>query len=382
MNLNFCHRIVISTVTIFLIISVSAEVLSFQANVNTAVISGTVVDNSTGEPLLSTNVYLSNTLMGTASDSSGAFKIRRIPLGKYRLVVSYIGYETEVRTVEIESSKEFTFNFRLKQSVDQMPEIVISAKQQKEWKKNLKRFEQEFLGLSPNADKCRILNPEVLFFEIDDDSREFSADALDILIIENNALGYKLKINLLEFIITSESVDYRFEPLFEEMIPDDLKEVIKWKENRLKIYKGSLKHFLISLTEGRANEEGFITAFNDNLPPNINMELVVNPDSLLVDTGRPFEKRFNFTDVSDILMVQYNPDKDSKFIEVFIPHKDGGYAKMKVPAVRSWLVIAREPAVFNINGVFEKPKHVIQQGYWTYHRIADLLPFEYRPDKK
>ncbi|MFQ5640117.1 MAG: TonB-dependent receptor domain-containing protein [bacterium] len=53
---------------------------------------GKLVDAETGEPLIGANVFLEGTMIGAASDLDGNFDIKRVPPGKYTLIVSMIGY--------------------------------------------------------------------------------------------------------------------------------------------------------------------------------------------------------------------------------------------------------------------------------------------------
>lgn len=59
-------------------------------------IKGTVVNESTGAPIAGTSVFISNTSKGTVSNSNGYFELTDVPAGKHELVVSSIGYETNV----------------------------------------------------------------------------------------------------------------------------------------------------------------------------------------------------------------------------------------------------------------------------------------------
>ena len=64
------------------------------------VIQGTVQD-SFGEPLWGSNVYLVGTSFGASTDSTGFYRIDNIPIDKYTLVCDYIGYRTEKKNIYI-----------------------------------------------------------------------------------------------------------------------------------------------------------------------------------------------------------------------------------------------------------------------------------------
>ncbi|UCE07986.1 MAG: carboxypeptidase-like regulatory domain-containing protein, partial [bacterium] len=60
-------------------------------------ISGQVVDQTTGKPLVGVNIIVQGTSFGAATDSDGRFTIQKIPPGIYTIVASMIGYHQETR---------------------------------------------------------------------------------------------------------------------------------------------------------------------------------------------------------------------------------------------------------------------------------------------
>lgn len=58
-------------------------------------ISGQIVDELTGSPLVGATVIIANSapLIGTTSDDQGFFQLRAVPLGRQALEVSYLGYQ-------------------------------------------------------------------------------------------------------------------------------------------------------------------------------------------------------------------------------------------------------------------------------------------------
>ncbi len=56
-------------------------------------ISGTVIEQGTGEALIGVNIFIRGTNFGAASDIDGNFTIRNIRPGSYNVEVSYIGYD-------------------------------------------------------------------------------------------------------------------------------------------------------------------------------------------------------------------------------------------------------------------------------------------------
>ena len=65
---------------------------SFTAAGTTGKISGKVVDQETGEPLIGCNVIISEIALGAATNLDGTYFILNVPPGSYTLRASMIGY--------------------------------------------------------------------------------------------------------------------------------------------------------------------------------------------------------------------------------------------------------------------------------------------------
>ena len=60
----------------------------------TGSIRGFVYDKKTGEPVIYCNTYLEGTNLGSPTDLNGLYNISKVPNGNYKIVISYIGYDT------------------------------------------------------------------------------------------------------------------------------------------------------------------------------------------------------------------------------------------------------------------------------------------------
>jgi hypothetical protein len=56
-------------------------------------VSGSITDATTGEPLIGANVFLEGTSLGAATDFEGNYFINDVPIGSYKLIANYIGYD-------------------------------------------------------------------------------------------------------------------------------------------------------------------------------------------------------------------------------------------------------------------------------------------------
>ena len=74
---------------------------------NKVVLSGTVTDRH-GIPLPQVTIAVENTTIGTYTDDNGRYSLPVTP-GKYTLVVSFIGYQTSKRTLNLQQDKKVNF---------------------------------------------------------------------------------------------------------------------------------------------------------------------------------------------------------------------------------------------------------------------------------
>jgi len=87
-------------------------------------IRGTIKDVSNGETLLGATVFLKGTTQGTITNEYGFFSLTA-PKGNYSLMISYLGYES--LTKEVELNTDLTLNFELIESTTALKEVIIVA---------------------------------------------------------------------------------------------------------------------------------------------------------------------------------------------------------------------------------------------------------------
>jgi TonB-dependent receptor len=93
----------------------------------TGSISGRVIDKTTNAALPGANVVLEGTSFGAASNLDGNYNIRSIPVGKYTVTVSYIGYNSTSVQVDITADKTLEQNFALIAKSVESKEVVVTA---------------------------------------------------------------------------------------------------------------------------------------------------------------------------------------------------------------------------------------------------------------
>ena len=95
-------------------------------NKPTQTIRGVVIDSQTGMPIEFASIILENSGSGSTTDSLGRFGIKAVPVGRYNMRVSYLGYKTKIMPeIVVSSSKETTLEILLSEDVQALNEIVV-----------------------------------------------------------------------------------------------------------------------------------------------------------------------------------------------------------------------------------------------------------------
>jgi len=89
-------------------------------------LTGTVTDARTGESLPGVNVLIEELERGASTDVAGEFSVSNIPFGTYTVRVTYIGYETQSRDIEINSA-EVVLNVELEEDLVGMEEVIVTG---------------------------------------------------------------------------------------------------------------------------------------------------------------------------------------------------------------------------------------------------------------
>ena len=95
---------------------------------------GMVVDGDSKYPIPYATVRLSDKEgMGTTTDSLGRFTIPQVPVGRHTVEAAFMGYEPGIfREILVTSAKEVYLEIPLKESVNELSEVVVRARTNKE----------------------------------------------------------------------------------------------------------------------------------------------------------------------------------------------------------------------------------------------------------
>ena len=90
-------------------------------------LAGHTIDKTTGEHLPFVAISVDGTNIGTASDGSGHFILRNLPVGHQKITVTLLGYKTQTREVEIIPGRTVEAHFELEPEAIEMNSIVVTA---------------------------------------------------------------------------------------------------------------------------------------------------------------------------------------------------------------------------------------------------------------
>ena len=108
-------KIVLIFFVLFLLLKVNAQ----------NQVKGKVKDKN-NQPLIGATVFLPELNKGTTTNQSGEYLISNIPGGKMKIQFSYIGYNTEIKTIEISQGKNM-IEVSLSPAVIESQEVVITG---------------------------------------------------------------------------------------------------------------------------------------------------------------------------------------------------------------------------------------------------------------
>jgi hypothetical protein len=383
------------------------------ARAQSVAITGKVFDADTKAPVAGASVFLSSSSFGTSTSADGTFALNGLRAGQYILVVTAVGYESNTQTILL-NTESVKLDIGLSIKVTQLKEVKITSISKSDKKAALKRFKEEFIGTDKNAGDCKIINPDVLSFAFYEDKRVLEASTNEFLVIENNALGYRIKYMLKNFKsnLNTGDVTYAGSQVFEEMDGGDSKKK-RWHKRRDEAYYGSARHFYRALGKDSLAAAGFkiyrlTRQFNTRRPPeNVIDENIqkfryssmdstfywmgvknsshytrqkligrgqVAVSSIVQPTDRPGLSALVF---HDHLYVVYTKKWETTFFrDVYrVPH-DLNYATTIVSYTGDNHVL-----LFDKNGsiIGDSP---LYEGTWSQARLSTLLPVDYTPYEK
>ncbi len=340
-------------------------------------INGQVRDSTTNVPISGVNVFLSGTNLGGVTDLDGFYMIDRIPIGSYEVIFSHLSYDMVLTDAELMTQGVLTVNAQMAMASRMLDTLEVVSKRLiglDERGKYVRIFEDEFLGRSVNAQKCVLMNPDVLDFIYDRKEDKLEVFALEPIVVINELLGYEITYYFDIFQKVGEFVNFYGKARFRNLKPENGKEERKWLKNRIKVYHGSFLHFRRALIADELKKEQFrmelILADNIESVPDTPSKEVLRDDLL-----RELADNTYTLDFDGFLMVTYRRKPDESYNSQFFNR--AGSREFQ----HSFISLNDTTVVLKSNGRMEYPG-MATFGYWYWERIADILPENYYPENE
>ena len=364
MNINFMKVVVTLLCSFFYMQSFSQ---------NNFTVSGKVLNQQSGLPMPAASVFAQNTTLGTVTDDNGNFKLS-LPQGGYDLVITFTGYRTESKRITTADANEnITINLKEKEKELETIAIISTNEVTDGLAKYGVFFNEEFIGKTDNSKRTTIQNPDVLHFFYSKKKNRLKITATEPLIIKNEALGYNIKYTIDSFTheYNSGTSIYTGFPLYEEMQGDSTQKLV-WETNRKAAYNGSLLHFMRSVYNKDLKTQQFEIQF------------------IISQNGKD-----NAIKIKDAYAaINYEKDDSTQTVEILPNQKDVGILFMgDKPSVAYLTDHPTEPKDFKFsilsfkpnesiiieqNGYFYDQNDISISGYWTWDKVGEQLPYDYR----
>ena len=353
-------------------------VTTYQAQDNT--ITFNILEHDIEQPIEAAHVFLLNSTIGSISDAQGKCNLSWPNNFAGQLVVSHIAFENVILSIDELEIVDGSCVISLKANNSSFNEIVVTSKRDSKWKKHFNTFQNTFLGTGKEAEKCEILNPQVLRF--DSNKERFKATATAPLKIRNDYLGYDIEYLLDELIVEADgSKSYKGQARFTDLYGEEIPRSISKKRNRL--FLASRRHFFQTLINDSIHELPYEVTTNTYLNGHFIEQSKPSRNELLVFDEISGFYKFYFSDFLQVVNFNYKSyvEGESKKItgiesSRFNSTQTGGVTRMDFPIsqlykISPYLLLDPYGNIYNTSDVKE-------YGFWAELRMASMLPLNYK----
>lgn len=358
-------------------------------------ITGTVVSGRDGKPLGFATVFINNTSKGGTTTEGGNFSIGGIVPGRYELIASYVGYETVSSFLDV-NTEDVKIKIVLQPKATVLKAFEVKRDPNRE--ANIKKFRDTFIGKTAFAKTCMITNDEILDIGYDKREQALKASTDDYLVIVNEALGYKIRFLLKQYVNSDidHTISYYGYAFYESMTTKNKALLRQWRTNREAVFHGSSLHFFRSLIKGNTEEEGFVVNeivrrprqhgyVKDTIVKNGKIMLnrdAYSDDSDYVNYRMPTPLRpVDLMKPSDTLEDKYELHCENMLLVSYTKELEAGkYARLmgRLPRQQESMIRFMQPdCTFSKDGVCVNPLAMIYSGYWSWEKLADQVPYDY-----
>lgn len=120
------YNLIRKSASLLVVLLVFGLALGAEVQAQQGTVTGTVVDSTNGEPLPGVNVVVQGTQQGTTTGGEGEYSFSVQP-GSNVLEVSFVGYASETREVQVDAGETVTADFSLSPSDVALDNVVVTA---------------------------------------------------------------------------------------------------------------------------------------------------------------------------------------------------------------------------------------------------------------
>jgi len=340
-----------------------------------ATLTGQVKDAETGEPLPFCSVFVNNTTVATVTDLDGRYTLSGLDAVPLEIGFSFLGYTAQTRQITLKPGATLTINLSMVPLAQELSEQEVKASRDKSWERDLRKFQNLFIGTDEAASQTTLLNPWVIDFPVPTDKGSFIAQADQPIELENRYLGYKITFNLKEFVDSPTAYRIVGAARFELLPAETEAQQALWERNRATIYQRSPMNLFRALLKGTQEREGFYL-YGDKAGGSASMNL--RTDIFANELGKsvvPYK--------ADPLVIPGSTTGEYLLqlkgrIEI---HYQKGFAQANTyrdaPYPISWLEVKNGQVRVRENGMVLNPEDLVFSGDMDRKRISNLLPLDY-----
>ncbi len=312
-------------------------IASLSAIAQTAQLSGTVSD-AQGQSLPGITVVLVGTVQGAATDAQGQYTIANLKPGSYQVQVSGIGYQRQVKPVQLSAGQQLKLNFSLEEDSEQLDEVVVTGKTEAAQKRE-EPIKIEVIDVEQVVQQSNSL-PQLINLTAGVKVRQTAGVASETEVNINGLQG-----NAIRFFKNGIPTDYLGQAFQLHLVPTGL-------ISNVEIYKGVLPIELgadalggaVNITT-REHEQNHLTAtyelgsFNSHigtistnyLVPNTKFHLGLSAYALYSDNDYAFDAPFRVPETQESYTEQVNRFHDavqSQFVQGVIGLQNARWADL------------------------------------------------------
>ncbi len=225
--------------------------LNFSAAISQTVISGTVFDEKTNEPLEGVSIYFDGSTFGVVTNSNGYFELPVDEKINSALVISFLGYSD---IVVPDPYNKGNWKIYLKEKAIALEGVTLKADPFTRAQK-MRAFKAQFLGSNINGRSCKIVNEDAIWLSYDVTTNQLLASSDVPIIIKNELLGYENRYTMVDFFVrynrrtlssfAVQETYYAGTSFFK----DKQKNKKKYLKRRNATYQGSVLHLMRTLRD-------------------------------------------------------------------------------------------------------------------------------------